>query len=72
MAAARTIPDTQKRRTCIVLIMPYKIVATKTLLRTRTTRNNELCESAKLSSSASQDQFVPYYCSDCWRPSNLE
>src|ERR1700675_1218647 len=31
MAAARTIPDTQKRRTCIALIMSYKIVVTETL-----------------------------------------
>src|SRR4029077_3775858 len=31
MAAARTVPDTQKRRTCIALIMSYKIVVTETL-----------------------------------------
>src|SRR3974377_22053 len=37
MAAARTIPDTQKRRTCIALIMSYKIVVTATLRRHRRT-----------------------------------
>ncbi len=33
MAAARTIPDTHKRRTSIALIMSYKIVVTKAFLR---------------------------------------
>jgi hypothetical protein len=35
MAAARTIPDTKKRRTCIALIMSYKIVLTETVERHR-------------------------------------
>jgi len=52
MTAARTIPDIHKRRTCMALIMSYNIVATKALLRrSRTTPNNKLCESAKLSTS---------------------
>src|SRR3984885_1312231 len=31
-----------------------------------------LCESDKLSPSAGEDQFVPYCCSDCLPPSNLD
>ena len=72
MTAARTIPDIHKRRTCMALIMSYNIVATKALLwRSRTTPNNKLCESAKLSTSTGEDQFALYCCSHCLPPRNL-
>src|SRR6202046_1691676 len=47
MAAARTIPDPQKRRTCIALIMSYKIVVTETLRWHRRT-----AEAKRVASSA--------------------
>src|SRR5580704_707723 len=99
MTAARTIPDTHRRRTSIALIMSYNIVATKALLQRartaeakmvfppraipmfaphigwthlRTPHNNKLCESAKLSMSAWEDQFVPYCCLHCLPRSNPE
>ncbi len=52
--------------------MSYKIVAAKALLRNlRTTPNNRPCESAKLSTSAWEDQSVPYCCLHYLPPRNL-